>query len=119
VTAGIAAPSEAAVSATARVRHQLQQDYSGRDTWLPLVVRSDGARTIRCPLEALFGQPVPLSLAWYHLEKKVAELRGMGARHTQEQAAHIAYLLRHRWHGRTEAARAYLRRAGQAKNPAP
>ena len=115
----MAAPGEEGVSATARVRHQLQQDYGGRNTPLPVVVISDGARTIRCQLEALFGQPVPLILDWYHLEKKVGELMGMVARNKQEKAAHIAYLLRHLWHGRTGAALAYLRREVQAKNPEP
>jgi hypothetical protein len=120
VTAGIAAtPGEAGVSATARVRRQLQQDHGGRETPLPIVAISDGARTIRCQLEALFGQPVPLILDWYHLEKKVAELLGMVARSKQEKAAHIADLLRHLWHGRTEEALAYLRRDVQAKTPEP
>jgi len=58
-------------------------------------------------------------LDWYHLEKKVGELMGMVARNKQEKAAHIAYLLRHLWHGRTEAALAYLRQEVQDKNPEP
>ena len=84
LTAGIAAPGEAVVSATARVRRQLQQDYGGRDAPLPVVVISDGAKTIRCQLEALFGRPVPLILDWYHLEQKVGELVSMVVRNTQD-----------------------------------
>ena len=117
VTAGIAAPGEEGVSATARVRRQVQQDYGGRATPLPVVVISDGAKTIRCQLDALFGQPVPVILDWYHLDKKVGELMSMVARNKQEKAVHVAYLLRHLWHGRTEVALAYLRREVQAKNP--
>jgi len=44
VTAGIAAPGEEGVSATARVPRQLQQDYGRRDAPLPVVVISDGAK---------------------------------------------------------------------------
>jgi len=119
LTAGIAAPDEEVVSATARVRRQVQQDYNGRDAPLPVVVISDGAKTIRCQLAALFGQPVPLILDWYHLEKKVGELMSMVARNKQEKEMHVEHLLRHLWHGRTEAALAYLRREVQAKNPQP
>jgi hypothetical protein len=43
----------------------------------------------------------------------------MGARKKQEKAVHVAPLLHHRWHGRTDAALTYLRRAVQAKNPEP
>jgi hypothetical protein len=119
LTAGIAAPGEEGVSAITRVRRQVQQDYGRRDTPLPVVVISDGAKTIRCQLEALFGQSVPLILDWYHLEKKVGELMSMVARNKQEKEVHVAYLLRQLWHGRTEAALAYLRREVQAKNPQP
>ena len=117
LTAGIAAPGEAVVSASARVRRQLQQNYGGRDAPLPVVVISDGAKTIRCQLAELFAQPVPLILDWYHLEKKVGELMSMVARNKQEKEVHVAHLLRHLWHGQTEVALAYLRRDVQAKNP--
>ena len=116
LTAGIAVPDGEVVSATARVRRQLQQDYSGRDTPLPVVVISDGAKTIRCQLAALFGQPVPVILDWYHLEKKVWEMMSMVARTKQEKEVHVKHLLDYLWHGHTEAALAYLQTAVRPKN---
>src|SRR2546427_11546252 len=59
------------------------------------------------------------ALDWYHLDKQVGELLSMVARTMQERAVHVARLLAHLWHGRTEAALAYLRRDVQAKNPEP
>src|SRR6516165_1750829 len=47
------------------------------------------------------------------------ELMGMVARNKQEKAVHVAHLLHHLWHGRTDAALTYLRRDVQAKNPEP
>src|SRR4029450_8456885 len=48
---------------------------------------------------------------------KGGEWISMVARTKQEKAVHVARLLDHLWHGRTEAALAYLRRDVQAKNP--
>ena len=42
---------------------------------------------------------------------------GMVVRHKQEKAVHVAHLLHHLWHGRTDAALTYLRRDVQAKTP--
>jgi hypothetical protein len=50
-------------------------------------------------------------------DKKVGELMSMVARNKQEKAAHVAHLLDHLWHGRTDTALTYLRREVQAKNP--
>jgi hypothetical protein len=44
------------------------------------------------------------------------ELMSMVARTKQEKAVHVAHLLDHLWHGRTDAALTYLRRDVQAKN---
>src|SRR5919199_492532 len=94
-----------------------QQDYGDRSEPLPVVAITDGARTIRRQLAELFGQPVPVILDWYHLDKKVGELMSMVARNKQEKAVHVAHLLHHLWHGRTDAALTYLRREVEAKNP--
>jgi len=80
---------------------------------------TDGARTIRCQLAELFGQSVPVILDGYHLDKKVRELMSMVARTKQEKAAHVAHLLDHLWHGRTDAALAYLQTAVCPKNIKP
>src|SRR5205807_374247 len=80
---------------------------------------TDGARTIRCQLAELFGQPVPVILDWYHLDKKVRELMSMVARTKQEKAVHVARLLDYLWHGRTAAALAYLQTAVHRLRPPP
>jgi hypothetical protein len=95
LTAGIDATGQEVVSGTARVRWQFQQDYAGRSAPLPVVAITDGARTIRRQLTELFGQPVPVILDWYHLDKKVGELMSMVARNKQEKAVHVARLLGH------------------------
>ena len=117
LTAGIDAMGQEVVAGIERVRWQFQKDYAGRSEPLPVVAITDGARTIRRQLAELFGQPVPVILDWYHLDKKVGELMGMVARNKQEKAVHVAHLLHHLWHGRTDAALTYLRRDVQAKNP--
>ena len=61
LTAGVDATGQEGVSGTARVRWQFQQDYAGRSEPLPVVAITDGARTIRCQLAELFGQPVPVT----------------------------------------------------------
>jgi hypothetical protein len=71
LTAGVDATGQEVVSGTARVRWQFQHDYAGRSGPLPVVAITDGARTIRRQLAELFGQPVPVILDWYHLDKKV------------------------------------------------
>src|SRR4029453_1580034 len=40
-------------------------------------------------------------------DKKVGELMGMVVRNKQEKAGHVAHLLHHLWHGRTDAALTY------------
>ena len=119
LTAGIDATGQEVVSGTARVRGQFQQDYAGKSEPLPVVAITDGARTIRRQLAELFDQPVPVILDWYPLDKKGGELISMAARTKQEKADHVAHLLDHLWHGRTDAALLYLRRDVQAKNPEP
>ena len=42
----------------------------------------------------------------------------MVARNKQEKAVHVAHLLDHLWHGRTDTALTYLRQDVQAKKPA-
>jgi hypothetical protein len=119
LTAGIDATGQEVVSGTARVRGQFQQDYAGRSAPLPVVAITDGARTIRRQLTELFGQPVPVILDWYPLDKKGGELMSMVACNKQEKAVHVARLLGHLWHGRTDAALTSLRQEVRAKNPEP
>ena len=47
------------------------------DNPLNIVSIIDGARSIRCRLESLFGPSVRVILDWYHLGTKVHKLMGM------------------------------------------
>jgi hypothetical protein len=117
LTAGGEATGQEVSLGTARGRWQRQQDAAARSEPLPRVARTDGVRTMRRQWVALWGQPVPGSLAWYHRAKTMGELMGRGARPNQEQAVHGAPVLDSLWHGRPEAALPALRREGQAQNP--
>ncbi|HEY7496744.1 MAG TPA: hypothetical protein VIH59_37270 [Candidatus Tectomicrobia bacterium] len=104
LSAGLSVMGTEVGSATACVRWQLYQEYGGRSASLPVVAISDGAKAMRCQLEELFGQPVPLSLDRYHIEKKVWELMSMVACNQREKEGHIAHLLDRLWHGAVRAA---------------
>ena len=119
LTAGIEAPGQEGVLGTARGRWQFPPDDAGRAAPLPVVALTDGARPIRRPWTERCGQPGPGILDGYHLDKKVGERLSMVARPKQEKAVHVARLLDHRWHGRTDAALPDLRQDVQAKNPEP
>jgi hypothetical protein len=58
----------------------LQRIYHYYGSWtkpLPLVVLSDGAKTIRHRLEGMFGLGVCVILDWYHLSHKIRALISM------------------------------------------
>jgi hypothetical protein len=101
------------------VRRQGRHAEGGRSEPLPVVAMTAGASTMRRQLGELVGQPGPVLLDGYHLDKKVGELRRRVARKKQEQAVHVAPLRAHLWHGRPDAALTYRRGDVQAKNPAP
>jgi hypothetical protein len=52
---------------------------SGTPWQLPIVAITDGAKTIRLRLWAIFGGQVIIILDWYHLNKKMRELLSMVA----------------------------------------
>jgi DNA-binding Xre family transcriptional regulator len=111
VTAGIDTMGQEVVSAVDQVRQQVRHQYGGRTDPLPVVAITDGAKSIRCDLETIFGRAVPLILDWYHLEKKVWELMSMIVRKKGEKEQHVQHLLAQLWAGHTEAALEYLRTA--------
>jgi DNA-binding Xre family transcriptional regulator len=111
LTAGIDAMGQEVASAVDQVRQPLRQQYGEWTTPLPVVAITDGAKSIRCDLETIFGRAVPLILDWYHLEKKVWELMSMIARKKVEKEQHVQHLLTQLWQGHTEAALEYLRTA--------
>jgi hypothetical protein len=84
---------------------------------LPLVVISDGARTIRHRLEVMFGSGVCVILDWYHLSHKIRELISMIGRNKAERTADINELLNLVWRGKTTAAITYLNSQVNIRNP--
>lgn len=116
LAAGINQAGEEIVSAAARVRHCLQTEYGACDFPVPAVAITDGAKAIRCQLEAIFGHPIPVILDWYHLEKKVWELMSSAARSKTEKEAHIGELLKLLWRGRTKEALGYLHTQVETKS---
>ena len=116
LTAGIDAGGAETLSGAQQVQEYIVAHYGVYSAALPVVAISDGARTIRCQLERIFGQAVPLILDWYHLEKKVWDLMSMIARSKAEKESHVHALLGHLWRGRVTEALTYLRTEVVAKN---
>ncbi len=91
------------------IRQRLQQQYGHWTTPLPLVVLSDGAKTIRQRLERLFGAGVCIILDWYHLSHKIRNLMSMIAQNKTDKATHATKILTLLWRGDTTAAITYLK----------
>jgi hypothetical protein len=108
LTAGINQAGEEIVRVEARVRQCLQREYGARAAPLPVVAITDGAKAIRCQLEAIFGRRIPVILDWYHLEKKIWELMSSAARSKAEKELHVGQLLKLLWRGQTKEALGYL-----------
>ena len=75
---------------------------------LPVVALTDGAKTIRSDLRALFGDGVSVVLDWYHLEKRVYEHHSMAAHSSQEREAWQGQMLALLWRGQVAAAQEFL-----------
>jgi len=115
----IAAPineaGEDLLSLTSVVKAQLMQEYGRETTPLNLVAITDGARTIRQRLFAIFGTTVLVILDWYHLCKKLRELMSMIAINQLEKAQHLKFLLSQFWQGNTASDLEYLKHQVQAR----
>jgi len=115
----IAAPineaGEDLLSLTSVVKAQLMQEYGRESTPLNLVAITDGARTIRQRLFAIFGATVLVILDWYHLCKKLRELMSMIAINQLEKAQHLKFLLSQLWQGNTASDIEYLKHQIQAR----
>lgn len=116
LSAPITKLGEALVPLELIVRARLQQVYGQREAPLPIVVISDGARSIRNRLSRLFAQPVRLVLDWYHLCHKVRQLMAMVAVNKQEKQGHLKVLLSHLWQGQVELALQYLKTQVKVRN---
>lgn len=87
-------------------RSFLKQEWSG--ALLPVVALTDGAKTIRADLTALFGEGVRIVLDWYHLQKRVYEQLSMAAHSMKERAEWQNQVLAWLWRGKVVEARAFL-----------
>lgn len=98
--------------ADARVR----QEWGQRETPLPLVALTDGARSIRQDLTALFGPKVTIILDWYHLEKRGYQHLSMSAHSKTEREVWEQTVLTSLWRGQVEQALSFLSRVSP-RNP--
>ena len=74
-----------------------------------MVALTDGARSIRAELTALFGREVTLILDWYHLEKRVYEHLAMMAHSKTEREGWERTVLGCLWRGQVEEALTFVR----------
>ena len=81
-----------------------------------LVAIADGAKSIRCRLQSVFGEQVTIILDWYHLSRKVRKLMGSLARNQAEKSEHLNFLFSNLWQGKAAAAIEYLNHQIQTKN---
>ncbi len=116
LSAPITELGEALVPLELIIRAKLQQVYGQREDPLPIVVISDGARSIRNRLSRLFAQPVKVILDWYHLCHKVRQLMAMIASNKPEKQAHLKVLLSDLWQGQVEQALTYLKTQVKVRN---
>jgi hypothetical protein len=87
-------------------RSYLRQNYSGKR--LCVVAVTDGARSIRGELAALFGENVRVILDWYHLQKRVYEQLAMAAPSRPQREEWQRQLLGFLWRGKVTVAQTLL-----------
>ena len=75
---------------------------------LPIVAITDGARSIRLTLQAIFGISICIILDWYHLQLKVKNLMSMIAFNKVDKEVYINDLKRFLWVGDAAEAIIYL-----------
>lgn len=83
---------------------------------LPIVAITDGARSIRLTLQAIFGMTVCIILDWYHLQHKVKNLMSMIAPNKELKEVYINDLKSLLWKGEAIEAMIYLDNIDQVKN---
>ena len=99
----------AGIAAVPLYRAELVQAWGARAAQLPVVALSDGARSIKHDLQAVFGAQVTHILDWYHWQAKVCQMMTMIAPTKAAKKASNEFLLQALWHGETEQALTHLR----------
>jgi hypothetical protein len=87
-------------------RAYLRQEWSG--SALSVVALTDGAKTIRRDISALFGVGVRVVLDWYHLSKRVYEQLSMVAHSIPERKDWERQVLAWLWRGDVAGAEVFL-----------
>lgn len=85
---------------------------------LPIVAITDGARSIRLVLQAIFGINVCIILDWYHLQLKIKNLMSMIAYNKADKELYINDLKELLWFGNATEAMIYLDNMDKIKNEA-
>jgi hypothetical protein len=103
------------IDSVSLVKAEIYQEYGKKAANLPIVVISDGARSIKNEVKQIFGQQVMHILDWYHLQTKVYQLMTQIApnKTVKEQANQC--IINALWKGLTQEAIAYIQQI-KAKN---
>lgn len=115
--AGISETGEEIVSLEEVIKAEIEGEYSKRKTPLPIVAITDGAKSIRNTLLAVFGVAITIILDWYHLHKKVYEFLSMVALTKLDRLKHQNAIFPLLWKGETQGAISYLSTEVKARNP--
>jgi hypothetical protein len=83
---------------------------------IALVAITDGARSIRLTLQAIFGMTVCIILDWYHLQLKVKNLMSMIALNKTDKELFINDLKFLLWNGNAAEAIIYIDNLSRVKN---
>ena len=97
-----------AVSLVQVAQAGVRREWGQRETPLPVVALTDGARKIRSDLLALFGEKVTIILDGYHLHKRVYQHLSMSAHSKRERESWEHTLLGYLWHGQVAETLSFL-----------
>jgi hypothetical protein len=83
---------------------------------IPLVAITDGAKSIRLILYAIFGSHICIILDWYHLQLKLKNLMSMIAHSKEDKELYINDLKALLWAGKTTTAIEYIDKMQHIRN---
>ena len=114
-TKGIDKTGETIYSVEQAIIDKVSQFHDLREP-LPIVAITDGARSIRLTLQAIFGLHLCIILDWYHLQLKVKNLMSMIAYNKVDKEVYINDLKRFLWVGDAAEAMIYLDNMEKVRN---
>ena len=92
------------IDSVALAKAEICQEYGEKVNQLPIVVISDGARSIKNEVKQIFGQQVTHILDWYHLQAKVYQLMSQIAPNKKDKELSIQFILNALWKGNLNTA---------------